>query len=169
MASCGTQAFMYCDDMSDDEDLQWGPCLAAAELECTPGESESCVWGEITCELVGGVPMSDDSTCNDDQGGGHAPVAALRRRAHRLLTGEQLRLRHHALGQCQSYDWPMANTPWLALDRDGNGAIEDGSELFGSGTRLASGARARNGFEALRELDSNGDGVVSHETPAGRS
>lgn len=27
--------------------------------------------------------------------------------------------------------------------------------------RLSSGARASNGFEALRQLDSNGDGVVS--------
>jgi hypothetical protein len=65
------------------------------------------------------------------------------------------------LGRCDAYDWPMANTPWLALDRDGNGAIEDGSELFGSGTRLESGRRATNGFEALRELDSNGDGFIS--------
>ena len=66
-----------------------------------------------------------------------------------------------ALGGQDRYDWPSAATPWLVLDRDGNGFIEDGSELFGSGTRLASGRRALNGFEALRELDSNGDGVIS--------
>ena len=60
-------------------------------------------------------------------------------------------------------DWPTATTPWLALDRDGNGAIDDGSELFGSATTLSSGARASNGFIALAELDSNGDGRI---TPA---
>jgi hypothetical protein len=58
------------------------------------------------------------------------------------------------------FDWPTAATPWLALDRDGSGAIEDGRELFGSATPLVSGARASNGFEALAELDDNGDGRV---------
>ncbi|MBI5535211.1 MAG: hypothetical protein HY898_20965 [Deltaproteobacteria bacterium] len=59
--------------------------------------------------------------------------------------------------------WPTAATPWLAMDRDGNGRIDDGSELFGSSTRLASGARARNGFEALAELDDNADGVIDSQ------
>ncbi len=58
-------------------------------------------------------------------------------------------------------DWPTSQTPWLALDRDGSGTIDSGAELFGSATRLASGAFARHGFEALAELDDNGDGVIS--------
>ena len=62
-------------------------------------------------------------------------------------------------GQCHGSDWPSAATPWLALDRDGNGSIDDGGELFGSAVRLANGARAKNGFEALRELDTNHDRV----------
>ena len=49
---------------------------------------------------------------------------------------------------------------FLALDRNGNGAIDDGSELFGNWTMLRSGVRAANGFEALKEFDSNGDRVV---------
>ncbi len=60
-------------------------------------------------------------------------------------------------------DWPTARTPWLALDRNSNGAIDDGSELFGSATLLKSGERASNGFIALRELDTDGDGQL---TPA---
>ena len=58
-------------------------------------------------------------------------------------------------------DWPTAATPWLALDRDGNGSIDDGGELFGSATVLADGAHAANGFEALRELDSDGDDRIT--------
>jgi hypothetical protein len=54
-------------------------------------------------------------------------------------------------------DWPTSTTPWLALDRNGNGKIDDGSELFGSATVLASGEAAQNGFIALAELDSNHD------------
>ncbi len=57
-------------------------------------------------------------------------------------------------------DWPTSTTPWLALDRNGNGTIDDGSELFGSATLLASGEAAHNGFVALADLDSNRDGRV---------
>ena len=64
-------------------------------------------------------------------------------------------------GMTIASDWPTAATPWLVLDRDGNGSIDDGGELFGSATRLASGAFAGNGFAALAELDDNGDGRIS--------
>jgi len=60
-------------------------------------------------------------------------------------------------------DWP--SVPWLALDRDHNGMIDSGRELFGSGTRLASGGRAAHGFEALAELDADGDGRITPADP----
>src|SRR5262249_51589220 len=60
-------------------------------------------------------------------------------------------------------DWPTARTPWLALDRNGDGQINGGEELFGSATRLPDGALAGNGFEALRALDDNGDGWITPE------
>jgi hypothetical protein len=62
--------------------------------------------------------------------------------------------------QSQRFDWPTAATPWLAMDRDGNGRIDDGGELFGSATMLSSGALATNGFAALSDLDDNRDGAV---------
>lgn len=65
----------------------------------------------------------------------------------------------------QVTDWPSAKTPWLALDRDGSGAIESGSELFGSMSPLENSARAENGFIALRALDANGDGHITAEDP----
>jgi hypothetical protein len=43
---------------------------------------------------------------------------------------------------------------------DQNGSIDSGRELFGSGTLMANGRRANNGFEALGELDSNGDARI---------
>src|SRR5947209_10400579 len=49
---------------------------------------------------------------------------------------------------------------FLALDRNGNGVIDDGSELFGNATPLANGTRASNGFVALGRYDENQDGVI---------
>lgn len=69
-------------------------------------------------------------------------------------------------GVCHASDWPTAATPWLALDRDGDGTIDDGGELFGSATRLGSGEFARNGFEALRDLDADHNGVFDKHDPA---
>lgn len=62
-------------------------------------------------------------------------------------------------------DWVSAKTPWLSMDRNGNASIDDGSELFGSMTALAAGGRGRNGFIALRDLDTDGDGVLTPLDP----
>lgn len=55
---------------------------------------------------------------------------------------------------------------FVALDRNGNGSIDDGSELFGTATRLITGRLAANGYEALAEFDEpanggNGDSLLS--------
>jgi hypothetical protein len=56
--------------------------------------------------------------------------------------------------------WVGAGDGLLAMDRDGNGTIDSGRELFGGATPLADGGTARDGFEALRALDANGDGAI---------
>jgi hypothetical protein len=56
---------------------------------------------------------------------------------------------------------------FLAMDRSGNGLIDDGSELFGVGTPLVlEGRNAPNGFVGLaqydaRELGGNDDGLIT--------
>jgi len=67
----------------------------------------------------------------------------------------------NADGKAESVGWLSAGDGWLALDRNQNGIIDDGSELFGVGTTLASGKKAVDGFEALRALDTNKDGVIN--------
>lgn len=62
-------------------------------------------------------------------------------------------------------DWPTSATPWLALDRDGDGAITSGAELFGDATAKPDGSLASGGFDALAALDANGDGRIDRVDP----
>jgi len=66
----------------------------------------------------------------------------------------------NADGRAESVGWLSTSDAWLALDRNGNGLIDDGSELFGSGTSLPDSSKALDGFAALRVLDGNQDGTI---------
>jgi len=56
--------------------------------------------------------------------------------------------------------WVSKDDGFLVYDRNGDGVVNDGSELFGDNTLLKNGERAANGYQALKELDDNGDGKV---------
>jgi len=56
--------------------------------------------------------------------------------------------------------WVAATDGLLARDLNGDGSINDGGELFGEGTVLADGSKAKDGYVALSALDSNLDGVI---------
>jgi len=61
----------------------------------------------------------------------------------------------NADGESESVSWVSAGTQdgFLYLDRNGNGIVDDGSELFGDSTVLFSGSLAAHGYEALAEFD----------------
>lgn len=69
--------------------------------------------------------------------------------------------------------WAGADDGMLVWDRNGNGQIDSGKELFGDETVLANGKKAAHGFAALSELDTGsvvngvtvgaGDGVFDEK------
>ncbi|MFK3660859.1 calcium-binding protein, partial [Scandinavium sp. NPDC088450] len=59
--------------------------------------------------------------------------------------------------------WVHSDDALLARDINGNGIIDSGSELFGNNTFTSNGKYASNGYEALKDLDSNSDGVINSE------
>ncbi|WP_150049244.1 calcium-binding protein [Methylomonas rhizoryzae] len=67
---------------------------------------------------------------------------------------------HDADGIKTSTGWVGANDGFLVLDKNGNGTIDNGRELFGDAYLKSNGQLASDGFDALSDLDSNADGVV---------
>ena len=58
-------------------------------------------------------------------------------------------------GQAATTAFVSGGDAFLAIDRNGNGAIDSGKELFGDQNG------AKNGYEELAKLDSNLDGVIN--------
>jgi hypothetical protein len=63
----------------------------------------------------------------------------------------------NADGAADRLAWNTSNDGILAMDLDGDGVIDDGSELF---TPDFNGGAFASGGEALASLDDNGDGVI---------
>jgi hypothetical protein len=108
-------------------------------------------------------PALDDPGSDPDDGRGSPIVLPLGDDIYRLTSisnGVQFDLRDD--GHRIRMGWTRLGTDnaFLALDRNGNGRIDSGAELFGNYTRLASGEQATNGFEALAELDADSNGTV---------
>jgi len=148
-----TMGVQYCDPYH----AEWGPCLLGVACELGDVQYSTCGFGEETalyCQLERGEPTWEQCgftplVLSFD---GHEPTFDAGPDAFELSDGSN---------ECLARHWPSAQTPWLAMDRDGSGSIENGSELFGSATPTLDGRRPEDGFDALADLDSNHDGMIS--------
>ena len=73
---------------------------------------------------------------------------------------------HDGDGVLTKTGWVGKDDALLVWDRNANGRIDTGAELFGDFTVLPNGTLAPNGFAALAALDANGDGVIDATDPA---
>ncbi len=138
----------------------WTPCRTEPAA-CVPGDNtetecrvELCMYdGELLTREV-------DDWCDEEPSASDVTPLVLQFDAGPVefspMTATPFEL--SPAGTCMSTAWPTA--PWLALDRDGDGMIRSGAELFGSATAMRSGGFAQHGFAALAELDSNVDGRI---------
>ena len=72
---------------------------------------------------------------------------------------------HDGDGFAERTGWVHGRDGLLVLDRDHNGEIDSGRELFGSETILSDGTKAVNGFHAMWELDINQDRRLDADDP----
>jgi hypothetical protein len=68
---------------------------------------------------------------------------------------------HNADGIKTGTGWARPDDGFLVRDLNGNGSIDSGRELFGVDTERSNGQLATQGFDALADLDSNGDGQIT--------
>ena len=118
----------------------------------------------------------DDSGCTDDACDVAAPttgsaspiIVDVGRDGYRLTSLEDgVFFDLDADGAAELVSWTRADSDdaFLAFDRNGNGVIDDGGELFGNYTPVYPGTRitAPNGFEALRFLEGPSYGQASRD------
>jgi hypothetical protein len=67
---------------------------------------------------------------------------------------------HDGDGVKMNTGWIAPDDGMLVLDRNGNGTIDSGQELFGDSTYRI--GESRDGFTALAQEDTNSDGVVNN-------
>ena len=77
------------------------------------------------------------------------------------LTGGSILFDHDGDGIRTGTAWADDDDGMLVFDRNANGSIDTGRELFGDNTMLSDGTMAVDGYAAMRDLDSDADGQLT--------
>jgi hypothetical protein len=127
------------------------------------GSGGDCYQAELDCLAFAGIWYTDRCWCDyyspiiiDIQGDGYNLTTAAQ--------GVDFDLDNNGTPEHLAWTSPGYDDAFLVLDRNGNGIVDNGTELFGNLTPQPPSPQ-RNGFLALAEYDSpanggNGDGII---------
>lgn len=148
-----------------------GGCSTASVISCVSAGGHTFV-AEHTCSSDGDEPPPDPTACGP-RGCDNSPIVI-------DVSGDGIRLTDAANGvnfdidgdgTAQRLSWTAAGADdaWVAFDRNGNGIVDNGAELFGNLTpqTVPPPGEERNGFRALAEYDKpanggNADGNITN-------
>jgi hypothetical protein len=140
--TCGNNAVLQC---------QYNDVSVQCDLSCAAngcsGTAPTCPSGSSTC--VGHTWECNSPILVDVSGNGFSLTSH----------SDGVIFDFYANGQPDRWSWPSpeSGNAWLVLDRDGNGPIDNGRELFGSVTPQPP-SDAPNGFRALAVFDRRDNG-----------
>ena len=157
------QCIPLCDSVEANACRTYGGTYDYSSCYCSGGRCDSET-GQAFCDAHDGDWIPSTCTCH------YSPIII-------DVTGEGFHLTDNALGVvfdlagtgAEQWSWTDAaySNAFLVLDRNGNGQIDDGKELFGNITPQPAppAGEKKNGFLALAEYDKpanggNGDGVI---------
>ena len=64
-------------------------------------------------------------------------------------------------GMAEQTAWLKKGSGFLVWDKNGDGMVNDGTEMFGEATVMSDGKRAENGVEASKDLDSDNNNIIN--------
>lgn len=159
---CSETGSSACDDGIDNDEDGFVDCDDAGcnHYGCVSGCSPSQI---ALCQMLGGQGCVNGNCYTpvviDMQGNGIQLTNAQNGVLFNVLPGHPAKL---------AWTLPGSDDAWLVLDRNGNGTIDSGEELFGNATpqALPPPGESKHGFLALAEYDAsakggNGDGLIS--------